>query len=94
MQTMTDVELLCEALELTHLEELNKELAQVSQDKTQAREVLMKEVSRTVHHIFEKHYINLEHIILTDVLTDIRIFCMTCFLVQVGLSDYSLNSYT
>lgn len=42
---MTDVELLCEALELTRLEELNKELSQAAQDKTQGREVLMKEVS-------------------------------------------------
>ena len=45
VQTMTDVELLCEALELICLEDLNKKLAQVAQDKTQGREVLMKEVS-------------------------------------------------
>ena len=51
MQTMTDVELLCEALELTCLEELNKQLAQVAQDKTQGREVLMKEVRESVNSI-------------------------------------------
>lgn len=51
VQTMTDVELLCEALELTRLEELNKELAQVAQDKMQGREVLMKEVSEVRNRI-------------------------------------------
>ncbi|XP_063848823.1 dnaJ homolog subfamily C member 2-like isoform X2 [Scylla paramamosain] len=51
VQTMTDVELLCEALELTRLEELNKELAQVAQDKMQGWEVLMKEVSEVRNRI-------------------------------------------
>lgn len=50
MQTMTDVELLCEALELTRLEEFNKELSQAVQDKTQGREVLMKEVGDDALH--------------------------------------------
>lgn len=51
VQTMTDVELLCEALELTRLEELNKELTQAAQDKGQGREVLMKEVSEVRNRI-------------------------------------------
>lgn len=42
---MTDVELLCEALELTRIEELNKELSQAGKDQAKGRGVLMKEVS-------------------------------------------------
>lgn len=42
---MTDVELLCEALELVKIEELNKKLSQAGKDQTKGRGVLMKEVS-------------------------------------------------
>lgn len=60
VQTMTDVELLCEALELTRLEELNKELTQAAQDKGQGREVLMKEVGGTASHgILVQHKISM-----------------------------------
>lgn len=41
---MTDVELLCEALELNKIEDLNKELTRAGKNHSSAREVLMKEV--------------------------------------------------
>ncbi|XP_037802477.1 dnaJ homolog subfamily C member 2-like [Penaeus monodon] len=44
VQLMTDVELLCEALELNKIEDLNKELTRAGKNHSSAREVLMKEV--------------------------------------------------
>lgn len=41
---MTDVELLCEALELNKIEDLNKELTRAGKNHSTARDVLMKEV--------------------------------------------------
>ncbi|KAK8753069.1 hypothetical protein OTU49_002349 [Cherax quadricarinatus] len=51
VQLMTDVELLCEALELIKIEELNKELAQAGKDHTKGRGVVMKEVTEVRNRI-------------------------------------------
>ena len=41
---MTDVELLCEALQVASLEELNKELYEAKDDTKKGREILLKQV--------------------------------------------------
>ncbi|KAG7169401.1 DnaJ subfamily C member 2-like [Homarus americanus] len=51
VQVMTDVELLCEALELVKIEELNKELSQAGKDQAKGRGVLMKEVTEVRNQI-------------------------------------------
>lgn len=51
VQLMTDVELLCEALELTRIEELNKELAGAAKDRVKGKDVLMKGVTEVQNRI-------------------------------------------
>ncbi|XP_064105361.1 dnaJ homolog subfamily C member 2-like [Macrobrachium nipponense] len=51
VQLMTDVELLCEALELTRIEELNKELSSAGKDKVKGKDVLMKGIDEVKNRI-------------------------------------------
>ncbi|KAK7070136.1 DnaJ (Hsp40), subfamily C, member 2, partial [Halocaridina rubra] len=51
VQLMTDVELLCEALELVRFEALNKDLAGAGKDKVKGKNILMKGVNEVKNRI-------------------------------------------
>lgn len=72
---MTDVELLCEALELNKIEDLNKELTRAGKNHSTARDVLMKEVCG-----FTYFFIGL---LVQDPFTCMFIFTYGCVIVCV-----------